>query len=255
MPGNRKPSIDWSGIADAVRSPGIDTRSWIALARIDNDPDAIRWDDKLGWIVDVTVHGGPLDQEGPIACRVANALSTAGSVASCPVHRNDEVLVELPVGDPNAGPVIVGRLNNKELPVPGEVNGYTLDEAFALANLVLRTMHGLQVQLDGDAQVQAANWQLMGGKIYWGGAPNEQPTEPVIKGQAYTDALNDWEAAVGAFAQSVTTWSTAVASALGSLGAPVPNVDVVTNAAKLQAATQQFSAAATQALSRKVFTE
>ena len=77
-------SIDYSRIAAGVAGPGVDTRTWITLARVDADPDATVWDDDLGWLVDVTMVGGPLDGDGPVLCRVASGGQGVGVGAHAP---------------------------------------------------------------------------------------------------------------------------------------------------------------------------
>lgn len=141
--------LDYGRLRRAMAGPGADPRTWCATARVDDDPDAIRFEEPDGWLVDVTIQGGPLDGE-EITCRVASGFAQNGATRSDPPSRDCEVLVVISEGDPNANPVIVGQVHNGGgCPVPSSVNGEGLDEQKALATHVLVTPHDVDQQIGG----------------------------------------------------------------------------------------------------------
>lgn len=153
-----------SGRLGALASqPGIDPRVWIANARVDDDDDAIRWsgpdgdDGPLGWIVDVTIQGGELDQESPIPCRLGAAYAGDGELASNPPRRGCLVLVALPSGNLNTEPTIIGELPTEDCPVPGDVNGTDIDEAYALATHIFVTTKAVDEQVEGDRRIKTGS--------------------------------------------------------------------------------------------------
>lgn len=251
--GTARKTMDWSKIREAVTGPGIDPRVWVLMGRIDDNPDAVRWEAPHGWIADITVHGGPLDQEGPIACRVACALASNGEIGSCPVQLGDEVIVVVPVGDANAGPIIVGQLSGGEKPTPTTVNGFPLEEAFALLNLVLRAAKGLQVELDGLTQFSSAQGVqvISDALIMLGGTPLVPPIEPVIKGASFVSALASYLGALQNWATQVSAW---IALA-GAVPTNPPAPTVATTFTAYAAAMSAFGVSAPAALSTRVLTE
>ncbi len=246
----RTPRVPWEKLRQALAGPSQDTRAWIAIARVDDDPDAIRLDEEMGWIADVTFQSGPLNQVGPVACRVGQ--SAEGALV--PVNRNDEVLVSITDGDANSGPVISARLQNAENPIPATVNGFPINEALAAINYILASqVNGAQVEFGAALQVQALLVQLMASTfVFLGGTPTVPPTEPVIKGLQYNAALS-------AFLNAQIAWAaelTAVVIATAAVAVPpVPTVTLATQAGNYAAALTAFGASSAAALSTKVLTE
>lgn len=109
----RRRSPDVSRIGMAVSQPGIDPRSWVTTGRVDDDPEAIRWELGIGWVVDVTMTGGPLDGTGPVPCRVAEFGRGQDSGRFSPVKPGQEVAVLIVGGSPEVGPIVVGTLSNR----------------------------------------------------------------------------------------------------------------------------------------------
>lgn len=143
-------------LARAIGHPGIDPRSWMAIARVDDDEDAIRFEPPMGWLVDVTFTTGALAQVGPVPCRVAPDFAGAGATRSTPIDRDCEVLVAVPSGDPNDSPSIVGQLHNGGgCPVPESVAGQPLTEELARSTHLLRSPHGALEEYDGAREVVA----------------------------------------------------------------------------------------------------
>ena len=111
-------------IGMAVSQKGIDPRVWVTTARVEEDPEAVRWVPKLGWIADVTFTGGVLDGESEIPCRVAGYVQGNGSGAFIPLEPGCEVNVLVNGGTAEESPVIIGRINNMGgCEAPDTVNG------------------------------------------------------------------------------------------------------------------------------------
>ena len=202
--------VDMRRLGMAVSMPGIDPACWVALATVDDDEEAFTWEPGTGWLVDVTFHWGKLDQDGPHACRVASAFSTAGELSSCPVQPGAEVLVVLPGdGDPNDTPVIVAQLSNKgSSPVPLTISSSPapelVDEAFARATFFLVTTKDLKLQVGSAARLDASS----SAGVHAPAVTLAEPTasQPFVRGTALANALSS-------FLDSTTTMANALSSA------------------------------------------
>lgn len=141
-------TLDMSRVAQGLKGPGIDTRTWVAFARVDVDPDATVWDAELGWLVDVTIVGGQLDGE-PALCRMGN-FTAGGSMGQFnPPVQGALVIVTIPEGDLNADCLIVGTLHDKDHTPPTQVNGSSIDEAFAhRTHMFVFPEHDLEMQFE-----------------------------------------------------------------------------------------------------------
>lgn len=179
---------DIGRIGQATRAPGNDTRTWIAKARVDDDPDAIRWaggdtdDGPKGWLVDVTFVSGPLTNVGPVVCRL---MTMGGRVE--PIARGALVVVELSEGSPNAEPVIVGQLFTPDQPPPQTVNGDTIvetdaqeGEVAADVTQIVSTPHSLDAQYGARARICADAMVL--------GKPDAD--QPFMRGHDFRDAID-----------------------------------------------------------------
>lgn len=214
--GSVRRRIDMQRLRDATRGPGADTRTWVALGVVDDDDDAIRWETPWGWIVDVTIQGGPLDQE-TIPCRVPLPFAGDARTQSAPIARGVEVLLLLPEGDPNAMPIAWGMLHNERAPVPDTVNGDDLDEALATSTHVLVTPHAVAEQIEGTRTVKTGDThQILGPKIELADAGAAQS---YVRGDDQKSALDD-------FLTSFSTWTGAVKVAITSLGGALDNTAI-----------------------------
>lgn len=180
--------VDMSRVAAGLKMPGIDTRTWVALARVDEDPDATVWDTELGWLVDVTIVGGPLDGDGPVLCRVASHGAAHGTGQYNPPNQGCLVFVAIPGGDTNDDCVILGQLNDTECKAPTTVNGTTIDEEFASHTHVFAFP-------DDDFDAEYANVRLTGQMVL--GAKDAD--QPFPRGTDLADAINDFADAFGIF--------------------------------------------------------
>ena len=223
---------DVARMAEALKRPGIDPRSWLLMARVDDDPDALRWDTKLGWIVDVTITSPALSGAGPVPCRVASSVSSAGNTKSDPVERDCEVVVLIDEGDPNGNCVIVGQLHNGGgCEAALLVNGLPIVESLVTGTHVLRSAYAEEHQIDGARQNVALSQIITGltsmlltsplgsvsleaGLGAFVNLGSDDATEFVLKGTVYTSAE-------ATFLAALKVWTQAVASALSAAGQPI----------------------------------
>lgn len=248
---------DLGRLREAMAAPGADPRSWVVMARVDDDDDAIRWDEGTGWVVDVTFTFGDLAGEGPVACRVASVFGGDGAGAFVPVKRGAEVAVVLPGGDPNTSPIIVGvGFNTEDVRVPTEVNGQTIDEDFAAANHVLVTDASVQQQV-------GERWRTSATQRATVEAPevrlaDEEADQSYVRGEDYADAADALADATDDFGQQVLTAFTNLVPP-GPPVTPVTQVQataavttITTAYAALAVAVGQFKAARNAYLSTKI---
>lgn len=237
--------VDFGRLREALRGPGVDTRVWICAGRIESDPEAIAWDPDVGWIVDVQIYGGELDGEGSIPCRVAMAYSGAGATRSDPPELGGEVLIAITDGDPNANPVVIGKLHNEGEKVPTELQGLPLLEQLARTTHFTISPHGSREQWGGPRVVTAEGFQalsaellalagtvMLGGQLALDGTP-VPATQPYVRGAQQLAALTTLLTALGVYATAIgaipliagaagpaaVTLNTAIASANAQLAA------------------------------------
>lgn len=97
-------SIDLGKLAAAVARPGIDPRTWVTLARVKQ----VGFDDKEGFFADVVYLPSGEEQ----TCMVGAIYAGNGFGFYTPLEEDDIVVVIVPNGDSNAGPVISQRVWN-----------------------------------------------------------------------------------------------------------------------------------------------
>jgi len=206
------------GMAGAA--PGNDPRTWVSIARVDDHDDAITWDDSLGWIVDVTFLGGPLDQDGPVPCRLGSMFVGR----SDPPNRGCLVVVVIP-GSTNEECVVVGVLSAEDCPQPLEVNGETIDEDFAKRTHFLVTTKNVDEQIDGEIRSKSSGDHriLSDGQVL---LATQDPSQSFVRGEDFESAINDFASSVQSFASSVSMTIAALAPP-GPPGTPVTGVQVV----------------------------
>lgn len=96
--------IDVSSLAAAVSRPGVDPRVWLSVAHV----TAVGFDAAEGMFADLVLLPGNVVETAYMGAPYAGTL--CGD--HCPLEVGDTVLVAVPGGDPNEGPVIVARWNN-----------------------------------------------------------------------------------------------------------------------------------------------
>jgi hypothetical protein len=123
-----RPPVDVQRVARAVRSPGIDSRSWFEAGTVGveneegdfvtDDPEAI-YVDQLGAVVSVR-----LEPSGEIVTARYNGIACGRmGFMLVPIRPGDEVLVAIPNGDYNSPAVtIVGVASNQTAQIPTNWN-------------------------------------------------------------------------------------------------------------------------------------
>jgi len=215
-PVSTRKSPDMVRIGEAVSQPGIDPSSWANIARVDDDPDAITWDEEIGWIVDVTFQGGKLDQEGPVPCRVSAPFAAKMELESNPIAQGCEVLVVLPGGDANESPMIVGQMSNSgDCPVPlafraqGTESAPTpITESLMLDTHVLITEHSKRQQVGAYWRCDATDAAGLHAEGVTLADPNA--TQAYVRGDEFGEAL-------GAFCDGVNTMTELAVTAFAEL--------------------------------------
>lgn len=195
--------FDSGRLRELIRGPGADTRTWLFYGRVDDDDDAVRWEDGIGWVVDVTVVGGPLDGEGPVPCRVGWPYAGDGAGSSSPIERGVLVACLLPEADLNGTPVIVATVSTTERPVPTSVNGETIDGAFSKETHWLVSPHNVEVEVGSTARVSASDtWKLLAQNVV---LADDNAGQSYVRGDDQLDALDNLIDALDAFAQTLAT--------------------------------------------------
>lgn len=192
---------DAKRIGKAVSFPGIDPRTWISAARVELDPDSLRWDAALGWVVDVRAYGGELEGETDIVCRVASALGGPGAGAYAPPILDAEAIVALPSGDPEVNPVVLGWLNSEGgneapatvngLPIVGELETSTPLSVSPFDTEIHVSPHALRSERAGLEHRQAASHVIAGDDamdaVLLG---SEDASAPFVKGDGLVTQLD-----------------------------------------------------------------
>ena len=199
--------LDLHALRAGIAGPGLDTRSWVEMGRVDDDPDAVVWDDQLGWLADVTIESGGLAGEGPINCSVTGA-SDQGRGVYQPLHPGDRVVVALISGDPNVDAVIIGRVHDvDDFMTATTVNGDRIVETNATAGEVAADETYIAALREKDVDVEAANVRLgadavkvVSPSVCLGTA---DASEHAVLGDAFMSDLSDFLTAMNTFCASL----------------------------------------------------
>lgn len=241
----RKPKLDVNRLREAISGPGADPRSWVAIARVDDEPDARRYEPAYGWIVDVTMQSGPLAGEGPVPCRVVSLFGGAGFGASCPVALGAEVLVLMPDGDPNVQPVVVGYFSNPGEPLPSTVNGQSANEAFAEATAFAKTDASVSLEVGPTLRASATSKASVEAPTV--ALADEAATQPFVRG-------TDLQTALANLSSALNTYATALVPP-GPPATPVTAAQTGPAATALIAALTTFTNAVAASLSTRIVGE
>jgi hypothetical protein len=117
--------IDTQRVFEAVRGPGIDTRTWIETGICEGDAYSESQDGGgVLWFVDASLQ----PSGNVVTCRIGCAVRAGDGLGILsPLKDGDEVQVQLDDGDPNNGPVAFARLNGPlALPPAGWNNDSTV---------------------------------------------------------------------------------------------------------------------------------
>jgi hypothetical protein len=226
---------DFGRMAEGVGRPGIDPRSWISLARVDDDPDAIVWRRDLGWVVDVTLVGGSLDGEGPIPCRVATPAAGQGITDQDPPRFDGLVVVAIAGGDVNIMAVIIGQLHDVTRQPPRTVNDVEITEDLAKVTRI-------QAYPGEDLEAEYRAVRMTSSEEMILGSPTAD--QHFVRGEDYADAEASFLDALSAFCDEAVT----PVGPFGGVGA----VPFAAATVKLKAAVELFKAKRSDFLSTKI---
>lgn len=109
-------SIDTTRLASAVSQPGIDPRIWVSYAVLLTEPYIDMTDGYQDVVADVLLAPSNVVE----TARVGAAYAGNGFGLYAPLHKDDEVMVCAPSGDPDQGLVITHRLWSPSDPPPVE---------------------------------------------------------------------------------------------------------------------------------------
>jgi len=224
--------LDFNRIAKGLSRPGIDPRSWVVMARVDNDPDAIVWDATIGWIVDVTF----LDGDGPVTCRVVSDAQGQAAGSIRPVRPDSLVLVLIPTGDPNYDAIIVGELHDADANIaPTTINTDAITEEFAASTHIDAFPTEDLDQEWANVRITASTQMILGVPL---------ADQSYVRGDDYADALDAFADALDAFAQAIAVAPVNIAGAVVALDPASLTL--------FQTAISQYKAARTTYLSTRI---
>lgn len=238
--------VDWSRLREAVSGPGVDTRIWICMGRVVDDPDAVVWDEELGWLCDVLAVSGPLQGgELPLSSRVVSGAQGDDIGEHRPPRKNGLVIVFFPSGDPNEESVIIGQLHNTDdAGAPAEINGTTIDEDFASrTHLTVLPDEDLDQEWSNVRVTTSGDMKLHGEAVEVG---KDGADQSYMRGNDFADAIESMVDAIGSFAQSIATATPAPPNAALTVA------DVLAAYAPLEIAIGQFKAEREQYLSQRI---
>lgn len=135
--------VDLGKLSSAVSRPGVDPRVWITLAQVDD----VGGDAEEGIFADVTFL--PSGEEQSVLVGSAYAGAGYGQVIKPKV--GDLVVVAVPEGSQDSGPIIIGRMwNGAEPPPAGALSGDDVTD-----DLFTRVKDGdsFRLYVDGGGQI------------------------------------------------------------------------------------------------------
>lgn len=141
--------VDTQRFGQALARPGMDPRVWISLAYA-NDESVV--DPPEGVFVDVTL--APSGQV--VTARVSAPYAGAHFGRYAKIHKDDELLVGLPNGDPAEGTIVLARLWSKADQPPDDAsqNGDEVVDAIEPDKPYrLRTSGSGKIEVDAEAKV------------------------------------------------------------------------------------------------------
>jgi hypothetical protein len=208
-------AIDPSRIRSLLSGPNADTRTWIALGRVDPLPIGRIYTPVYGWVLDVTIITGPLTNE-IVPCRFATG--TPGIVP--PPAPGAMVVVLFTDGDPNVQCSIMGYLTTPDVPAPTTVNGQAITEPYAQANhIVVEPTLGLDAELAGQVRIASAIFSKLLAPFV--NLAEDTATQPFVRGTDLQSAINTFANALiapGAYTSSApVVASPALVTAVASL--------------------------------------
>jgi len=189
--------VDTQRLHEAIKGPGIDTRTWIETGICQGDAYSESQDGGgVLWFCDVVLQPSGGD---PVTCRLGSwARSGSGVGVLSPLHDGDEVQVMLDDGDPNNGPVAVARLNGPQALPPA---GWNNDSTVIVSDVPIRLVGS---DVSAGAPTDSSN-----------PAANNQPADKALLGSAFATAngkmlggVDDLAIALAVFAAAAMVSST-----------------------------------------------
>lgn len=241
-------SVDAARLSNLVARPGIDPRVWLTFATVTE----LGYDADEGIFADVTY----LPTGEQETAFVAASYAGDGFGFWGPLEVGDVVVVSVPNGDPNTGPVIIARLwRAADKPAPDFKAAQQQDGAdVPTADVVLRVKAGQKLVIrtsggDGQVDIQAEGSAPV--KLRSGGVVELQDaSQPFVRGADYADALGTFLSALGVVMTAIGTFATAVGSAVPALSTPAGTLN--TAIGTFANAISAFSNARNQYLSTRV---
>lgn len=185
--------IDVNRLANAVARPGIDPRVWVSYAVLTSEPVVELREGQQDVIVDLLL----LPSGQPETARVGAMYAGNGFGLYAPLHKDDEVLVVAPSGDPDEGLVVMQRLWSPADPPPSAVTENPLD-----VTLVVENGRSLRLNVAG------------GGKVYIGGSDGSKAVAHVDSEVAASGTIPSIPPVP---ANGMVGWMTVVTSAINTL--------------------------------------
>lgn len=211
-------SPDIGRLSAGLQRPGMDTRIWVSLAFAVDD-SAVQDE---GVFVDVVL----LPTGETMTARVPAEYAGESFGLYSQILKDDEVVVEIPRGDPNEGAVVTRRLWNKQDKPPQVAKDNPKDFILVVkkdVNLRLVTSGTGQVLIKGEDKVivdTTGNVEIKGGNVIF-----KDGSTPVAKeGSSTTGHQHSLSGSAGPYAISgtaVTTTDT-IATGAGSQNVKVP---------------------------------
>lgn len=194
--------IDVSRLSHLVARPGLDTRYNLVLAVIDK----VVVDPQEGVFADISI----LPREEPETAIVGVPYAGNGFGFYVPLYEDDVVLVGVPDGDTNAGPVIISRMWSSadkppteaasRTPVAGAPGMYAPSDDIVLraraganTRIVVSDGANVTITVEGTGNV---NLKVEGGSVNLG-SDSHIALEGVVNGQAFDTFTGTTQYALG----------------------------------------------------------
>lgn len=208
-------SLDPSRLRSLVSGPGVDPRINLTLAEVDQ----LGFDSANGIYADV--HLIPTGENE--TCLVGGPYAGSSYGFWLPLQQGDLVVVAIPLGDPNHGPVIIARVWDGNTPPPSEAKADQQQDGadVPVQDVILRVQPGQKVRIiaSGGADIDL----VTDGHVNVGASDGSQV--PIALG----DKVQDWANAVGGLTGWLASHTHSGGTIAGNTGVanptpPLPNV-------------------------------
>lgn len=230
IPIRKSTSPDVGRVSAGLQRPGMDTRVWSSLAYAVDDSAAF----EDGVFVDVVL----LPTEEKLTARVPAEYAGAGFGMYAKIYKNDELLIEIPRGDPAEGAIVSRRLWNKRAGPPEQAVAEPEDVL-----LVVKPEKTLRLITSGAGKVF-----IKSASVVVVDAPSvrlgeEAAAEQYVLGTTFRANLTTLDTAAQAALTAMATGLSTAGGALASVGAGPFAVAFPTAAAAIAAAGAAITAA------------